>query len=62
MLGWKRKTKEKAKRVITKMIELMDEDEKHAIISQPIPMGGGDAYEKWKSKFKEKAVAVERIF
>ncbi len=40
----------------------MDEDEKHAIISQPIPMGGGDAYENWKSKFKEKTVVVERNF
>jgi hypothetical protein len=30
MFGWKRKTKEKAKHVITKMVELMDENEKQA--------------------------------
>jgi len=62
MLGWNKRTKEKAKRVIAKMMELMDEDEKQAIISEPIPMGDGDAYENWKNLFKEKAIAVEKKF
>jgi hypothetical protein len=62
MLGWKKKTKEKSKRVIKKMVELMDEDEKEVIISQPIPTSGGNAYENWKSTFKEKAVIVEKRF
>jgi hypothetical protein len=62
MLGWKKKTKEKSKHVIKKMVELMDEDEKEVIISQAIPTSGGNAYENWKSTFKEKAVIVEKRF
>ena len=62
MLGWKKKTKKKSKRVIKKMVELMDEDEKEVIISQPIPTSGGNAHENWKSTFKEKAVIVEFFF
>lgn len=35
ILGWKRKTKEKAKHVINKMVELMDEDEEQALFLDP---------------------------
>ena len=40
----------------------MNEDEKQAIIYQPIPTGVGDAYENWKSKCKVKAHVVEKKF
>jgi hypothetical protein len=61
-LGWKKETKEKSKRIIKKMVELMDEDEKEVIIFRPIPTSDGNAHENWKSTFKEKAVIVEFFF
>ena len=58
--GWNSKTKEKAKRVITKMKLLMNDDEMKVIISDSIPQGGG--YENWKQQFKEKAMSVQTKF
>ena len=58
--GWNKKTREKAKRVIGKMKDLMDETEKRVLVLDQVPQG--EAFEEWKSKFKAHAMAVQTKF
>ncbi len=58
--GWNTSTKAKAKRIIGKMIELMDEEEKKILVHGAIPKGVH--YEKWKTEFKTAAVTVQKRF
>jgi hypothetical protein len=58
--GWNKKTKEKAKGVVNRMMQLMDDREKEVLISGTIP--DGEIYETWNSSFKNSAAAVQKKF